>query len=415
MDGCLVLLASRDAAMKLHGVPVVMYHGVGPLRPGWIWSHLVTPVDVFEAQMRVLAESGWRTISLSMLHSHLSENAALPEKSVVLTFDDGYLDNWVYAYPILKKYGHRAAIWISTDFADPAAEPRPTLDDVWEGRTAREELPESGYLSWGEMRRMVEGGRIEIQSHAKTHTWYFSGPEVVDFHRPEGVDGYVFPPWLAWNLFPGRKHESLSVDLSREIPYGTPIYRHGKSLVTRRYFENAGLTGGLTERVAAGGGEDFFRGKGWRNELRTIANAYPSGSGRFETEQEYMERVRGELAGSRSLIEERLGTKVEFLCWPGGEYTTAALGAARDAGYLATTTHFEDPVRRNVFGQDPREINRIGCGAPWMWRGKTAVYRTDPDFFVTSLEMFAGDAKRIWRLRFYKLNYLLRYYFFGTR
>ena len=105
--------------MKIGGVPVVMYHGVGPTLETWQWRHLITPLDVFEGQMRRLREDGWRTITLSRLHDHMSRGSEIPARSVVLTFDDGYLDNWVYAYPILKKYGHHAVIWISVDFVDP--------------------------------------------------------------------------------------------------------------------------------------------------------------------------------------------------------------------------------------------------------------------------------------------------------
>ena len=50
--------------------------------------------------------------------------------ALCITFDDGYADNWVYAYPILKKHGHRAAIWLSTDFVDPRREPRATCPGV---------------------------------------------------------------------------------------------------------------------------------------------------------------------------------------------------------------------------------------------------------------------------------------------
>ncbi|MCK4236494.1 MAG: polysaccharide deacetylase family protein, partial [Candidatus Krumholzibacteria bacterium] len=131
--------------MNVKGVPVIMYHGVGPDRPDWVWDYLITPIDVFEGQMRLLREKGWTTISLAHLHSHMAEDTLLPDKPVVLTFDDGYLDNWVYAYPILKKYGHRAVIWMSTDFVDPSTEVRPTLDDP---RTGRVDRVGTGFLSW---------------------------------------------------------------------------------------------------------------------------------------------------------------------------------------------------------------------------------------------------------------------------
>ncbi len=399
--------------MTPRGVPVVMYHSVGPPRPDWIWNYLTTSVDVFEAQMRLLAERGWTAISLADLHAHMSKGAKLPPKPVVLTFDDGYLDNWVYVYPIIKQYGLHAVVWMTTDFVDPLTDPRPTLDDVRSGRLRATDLVDRGYLSWAEMRRMAVGGHVEIQSHAMTHTWYPSGPRVVDFHRPTGVDGYSPPPWLGWNIFPERKHESLTARLEDDIPYGVPIYEHAKSLGGPRYFENTGLTRRLVDTVVERGGPSFFREEGWRQELQKVVGEYGNRQDRVETETEYLERVRYELSESKRLIEEALGTRVDFLCWPGGARSPATLRIASEAGYLASTTHYEDPARRNTFGQDAGEINRIGCASPWIWRGKVTVRNTDPEFFVAALDLFAGERKSLWTIRSYKLRYLLRYYLMG--
>jgi hypothetical protein len=255
-------------------IPVIMYHGVGNDYPGWEWNHLVIPVEVFDGQMRILKERGWTTISLEQLHAHMATGASVPERSIVLTFDDGYRDNYVHAFPILKKYGHRAAIWMSTDFVDPRVDCPPTLDDVWAKRVGMDELDARGYLSWAEMRRMVESGLVEIQSHAKTHTWYFSGPEIVDFHRPDGIDGYAAPMWLAWNAFPAEKYKSMHERMGKRLPYGEPIYRHGKSFAVRRYFEDQGLTGRLVAFVAENGGAEFFSRPGWRERLEAVARDY---------------------------------------------------------------------------------------------------------------------------------------------
>lgn len=398
--------------MEIRGVPVVMYHGVGPTLETWQWRYLITPLAVFEGQMRRLRDEGWHTITLARLHDHLSRGTRLPARSVVLTFDDGYLDNWVYAYPVLKRFGHHAVIWMSTDFVDPCGTARPTLEDYRAGRIPRGELPGPGYLSWEEMRRMVESGHVEIQSHARTHTWYPSGPEIIDFHRPSGVGAYMPPPWLGWNMFPERKYEYMTAGLEDLVPYGTPVYRHTKALAGRRYFEDPGLMELLTERVKEGGGRAFFTKSGWRRELRGLADRHPPGGGRFETDSEYEERVRMELAESREAIAGALGTAVDYLCWPGGGRNAVTIRIAEEVGYLATTTHFLDTERRNVYGQDPREINRIGSGAPWVWRG-TVIMNTEPRFFTALLEAFAGNKKSLLTARLYKLKYLFRHFLFG--
>ncbi len=399
--------------MTPRGVPVVMYHSVGPPRADWAWNYLTTSVDVFEAQMRLLVERGWTAVSLADLHAHMSKGAKLPPKPVVLTFDDGYLDNWVYVYPIIKQYNLHAVVWMTTDFVDPSTAPRPTLDDVRSGRLRATDLVDMGYLSWEEMRRMAAGGHFEIQSHAMTHTWYPSGPRVVDFHRPAGVDGYTMPPWLGWNLFPERKYASLTARIEDDIPYGVPIYEHEKSFGGPRYFEDTGLATWLADTVAKRGGASFFRDAGWRQELHKMVGEYGDRDDRIETEAEYSERVRYELCESKRLIEKALGTRADFLCWPGGARSPVTLRIAREVGYVASTTHYEDPARRNTPGQDAGEINRIGCASPWIWRGKVTIRNTDPEFFLAALDLFAGDRESIWTIRAYKLKYLLRYYLMG--
>lgn len=395
-------------------VPVIMYHNVGGDYSGWVWNHLLTPLDVFEGHMRVLKEKGWTTISLDQLHAHMATGASLPENPIVLTFDDGYRDNWVHAFPVLKKYGHRAAIWVSSDFVDPRTDVPPTLEDVWAGRIDAGALDARGYLSWAEMRRMVASGHVEIQSHAKTHTWYFSGPRIVDFHRPEGVEGYRTPLWLAWNRFPGDKYRTMHERMGSRIPFGTPIYEFDKSLVVRRYFDDPELARRLEAHVAENGGAEFFSRAGWRERLETIAREFGPRRDRHETEEEHRKRVDGELVESKHAIEAALGTEVNFLCWPGGAHSLSLRAAAAEAGYLATTLSYENPLKKNTFGEDPAEINRIGCGSPWTWRGRI-IKRTGPAFFMGRLDLARGRRNSIWKYRLLKLKYLLRYYVAGIR
>jgi hypothetical protein len=396
---------------KPPGIPVVMYHGVGPDHPGFPWNHLMTPAGLFEGQMRLLREKGWTTISLDELHAHMATGAAVPDKPVVLTFDDGYRDNRTCAYPILKKYGHCAVIWMSTDFVDPRGDLPPTLDDVWAGRLAVRDLDREGYLSWAEMREMTASGHIEIQSHAKTHTWYFSGPRIVDFHRPAGVDRYRVPQWLIWNHFPDRKYASMDGAMADRISYGTPIYEHEKSLITRRYFEDRNLTERLVQTVAAGGGAAFFGRPGWRERLLAAADAFGPRNDRTETEDEYRARVKAELVESREKIEAGVGRAVQFLCWPGGGRSALTRRLAVEAGYVATTTRYEDRRFKNVFGEDPHCISRIGSGSQQLLGG-VMCRRTDPAFFIAGLDDFIGRPFSGLRLRLYKLKYLLRYLIF---
>nr|AIA95017.1 Polysacc_deac_1 [uncultured Bacillus sp.] len=65
--------------------------------------------------MKYLHDNGYHTITPAQLKAYLTEDAPLPDKPVMLTFDDGYIDNYVHAWPILKKYDMTATIFILRD------------------------------------------------------------------------------------------------------------------------------------------------------------------------------------------------------------------------------------------------------------------------------------------------------------
>lgn len=105
----------------------------------------VLPKD-FDQQMAYLKENGYHTISPKEMYAALTENAELPDKPVLITFDDGYADNYIYAYPILQKYGFKGTIFVITSFMDT----------------------QKNYITWAQAREMEAGG-MSIESHTVTH------------------------------------------------------------------------------------------------------------------------------------------------------------------------------------------------------------------------------------------------------
>ncbi len=155
-----------------HTVPVLMYHHVSP-SPGPI----TTSVANFEDHLSWLAANGYRSITTDELAAHLKGEPVL-HKSVLITFDDGYLDNWVYAYPLLKKYGYTAAIFLVTSWVnDGPARPNmgqadlpPTPDHHECERRIHAGDSDSVILRWSEIKAMQVGGVVEFHSHTHTHT-----------------------------------------------------------------------------------------------------------------------------------------------------------------------------------------------------------------------------------------------------
>ena len=122
-------------------VIVLNYHKVDRMNI----SLSVLPED-FDAQMRYLSENNYHTITPQELYDSLSGNLELPENPVLITFDDGYADNYRNAYPILKKYGFKATIFVISSFLGV----------------------EKNYFTWDQAREMEENG-ISIQSHTVDH------------------------------------------------------------------------------------------------------------------------------------------------------------------------------------------------------------------------------------------------------
>ena len=105
----------------------------------------VSPAN-FEAQMKFLVDSGCITITPDELYAGINGEIELPPKPVLITFDDGYIDNYTNAFPILKKYNLHATIFII-----------PSFTSVY-----------PGYMTWEQLKEMEANG-ITIESHTLTH------------------------------------------------------------------------------------------------------------------------------------------------------------------------------------------------------------------------------------------------------
>ena len=150
-----------EPAQDLHtrDIPILMYHNIAESGDE---SVTVSPSQ-FEGQMSSLYETGYSAISLYELQDYVFKGIEPPEKSVVITFDDGYLSNYSIAYPILKKYNFNATIFvIGVSFGND------TYKDTG--------IPSIPHFDADQAQEMIQSGLITIQSH--TH----------DLHQVEGLD-----------------------------------------------------------------------------------------------------------------------------------------------------------------------------------------------------------------------------------
>ena len=100
-------------------LPILMYHSISDKRLNGLHPYFetATSADVFENQMKFLSDQGYRALNLDDAFIRM-QAGRLPNKSVVITFDDGFDDFRSHAYPIIMKYGFTATVFISTDYVD---------------------------------------------------------------------------------------------------------------------------------------------------------------------------------------------------------------------------------------------------------------------------------------------------------
>jgi peptidoglycan/xylan/chitin deacetylase (PgdA/CDA1 family) len=135
---CVLLLAGCMRAKP--ELPILNYHSVGGAADDY-----TVPVAAFEEQLDWLASHGFHTVSLNDLVDSRRRHAPLPDKAIILTFDDGKADALGIVLPALRKRGMRASFFVVTSLVGRA-----------------------GYLTWDGVRALADAG-MEIGSHTATH------------------------------------------------------------------------------------------------------------------------------------------------------------------------------------------------------------------------------------------------------
>lgn len=292
------------------GAYVLYYHRIFPDEP----ASDVT-LSLFEWEMSYLKKH-YQVLSLTELIDYINGELVLDKPGVAITFDDGWFDNFVYAWPVLKKYDLKATIFVSTGKIRAENSVRHTMEDCWNGKANIRDLQrtksvEKGYLesfsgnlgeflTWEELRVMQKSGVFDIQSHGVEHRKVVCSENITG--TAKGSEG-----WSVKSAMPDTKE-------------GMPLYPIKSAL---------------------------------------SAKAYYPGSMQWETEQEMRGRILGELVQSRDRIASEIGIEPLHFCWPWGEYIETGIELAREAGYKACYTTKAGTV---LPGADPYTISRVSSG-----------------------------------------------------
>lgn len=192
-------------------VPILVYHTVAPHHPGQTPAQIQLDVDttVFREQMSYLADHKYNVISLEQLVDALQGHASLPERAVVITFDDGWVSQYRHAFPVLRQFGFTATFFVYT---------KPIGKD------------DSLFMNWQQVRELQDAG-MTIGSHSRTHPQLTTvdaeklRDEVEnsrkDFQQYLGTEPDLFAyPYGAWNAEAAAAVQAAGYRAARAYPFG---------------------------------------------------------------------------------------------------------------------------------------------------------------------------------------------------
>ncbi len=190
-------------APRTERIPILMYHHISAPPPGsdFLRIDLSVPPDVFEAQLKYLADQGYHTIHLTDLVNHWQSGTELAPKPIILTFDDGYDDNYTNAFPTLKDFGFTGTFFVITGRADSNA---------------------AGYLTWAQIEEMAATG-MEIGGHSLDHRYDLGRmPKSVQWAEIKPAFDAIaqhLPSQVPVFAYPSGSYNATTVSLLQQLGY----------------------------------------------------------------------------------------------------------------------------------------------------------------------------------------------------
>lgn len=162
---CIILLSvsvvfaavKSDKGVEL---PIIMYHSI--LDSQKYIGKYVIPSSSLEEDLKYLKENGYTAITVKDLYDYVYSNKELPEKPVMLTFDDGYYNNYANALPLMEKYDMKMVMSVVGSYSDDA-------------EVSNDENVYYSYVTWQRVKEMSDSGLCEIQNHSYNFHSYSDG------------------------------------------------------------------------------------------------------------------------------------------------------------------------------------------------------------------------------------------------
>ncbi|HEV2746192.1 MAG TPA: polysaccharide deacetylase family protein [Allosphingosinicella sp.] len=298
------LAAGHRLMIAPPGVPVLTYHSVSP-DPSWLpWSREISVhPKTFERHLRTLRKMGCNVIPTVDFVALRRAGRTVPPNSVMLHFDDGYRDNWLYAVPLLRRERMPATFFVSLDFIAPADMPAPP-----------DPADSAGYMSWAEIAAIEADPLFDVQSHGIDHGRVAISDRVVG---KVTAANWRKLAWVQWARMEGPKHDWYRAEAPPAAPIGTPVPESEGALAAPEFV-----------------------------------------NGRREGEQQFRGRIAAQLGRCREVFSDRLGHPPRLFCWPENRACAAGREVAAQTGFEATTAG----TGRNTADEPPAVLSRIHIG-----------------------------------------------------
>lgn len=325
--------------------PILYFHSVAPKKnPDWVRSYLTLELKYFKDLLKFIQRKRYNTFFIS----ELDDDQLSHKNSIALSFDDGYLDNYVYVYPLLKKYKIKATIFCSIDYIDPESKVRSTLENVWNNELKEDELDSWGFCSVEELKIMESSGYVDIQSHTLTHDKYPVSDKIIGFHYPGNTKVNFY-----FHENPEIKPYYITDQrLTEKITTGTPLFEEKSAIISPRVWINDVFKNEVIKKLT-----DFdwntYNFQIAYNKISEIVTDFQSKNKTItkkENEDEYLQRVKHEIYYSKEKLEKILNKRIEVICWPHGDFNQTATQLAVEAGYKKI--HYVENKSRGVVPAD---------------------------------------------------------------
>lgn len=186
------------------GVPVLMYHSISNEQGNPV---IISPA-LLEEEFKYIKDNGYTPITLDDLYNYLQNNAQIPEKSLLLTFDDGYENNYSALFPLLKKYGFRATIFVITSYVDK----------------------NSAYLTSTQIKEMNSYG-VDIESHTVNHPYLNSltkDKQLYELTESKSFLQKLLNKKINYIAYPYGAHNSDTLSAAEEAGYKLALTTDGR-------------------------------------------------------------------------------------------------------------------------------------------------------------------------------------------